>query len=256
MVKIGVLVTQVPDPNAVRLDTRAGSIQAGVPHVPNEYDLYAMEAAIQLKEGGGDVDLVVVTLGAAKDTVNRCLAMGADRAITVEDPVAAGADSAGTAVILAAVARAEGFDLLLLGQETSDGGTGTVGPQVAALLDLPMVSNVVALSENGGRLALEREVEDGRQHVEVALPAVVCALSGQIEPRHPSLKGIMGARRKPAESRSLADLGVEPQAIPARVTWGALYAEQEKAAGIILRDVEPDAAVERLVAFLQERKLI
>jgi len=255
-VKIGVLVSQVPDPNAVRLDPRAGSIQAGIPQVPNEYDLYAMEAAIQLQERGGEVELVVVTLGAAKDTINRCLAMGADRAITIDDPISANVDSAGTSVILAAVARAEGFDLLLVGQETSDGGTGTVGPELAALLDLPVVSNVVALSEDGGTLSLEREVEDGRQRVEVALPAVVCALSGLTEPRHPSLKGIMGARRKPAGTRSLEDLGLDPEAVPSRVSWGALYAEQEKAAGIILHDVDPDAAVDQLMAFLRERKLI
>lgn len=254
--KIGVLVTQVPDPNAVRLDPRAGEIQGGIPQVPNEYDLYAMEAAIQLKEADPDVELVVATFGAAKDTINRCLAMGADRAITVEEPVTGEVDSAATAPVLAALARAEGFDLLLLGQETSDSGTGTVGPALAALLDLPVVSNVVSVSRDGDRLKLEREVESGRQRVEASLPAVVCALSGGTEPRHPSLKGIMGARRKPADTRSLADLGVPTADVASRVAWGQLYAEQEKAAGIILQDVEPDQAVEQLVAFLQERKLI
>ncbi|MDI3341929.1 MAG: electron transfer flavoprotein subunit beta/FixA family protein [Sphaerobacter sp.] len=254
--KIVVLVKQVPDPNAVRFDPRTGDIQSGTPQVANEYDLHAMEAAIQLKERRDDVELVAVSLGQARETLNRCLAMGADRAVAIEDATLAAGDSTVTARALAALLRAEGFDLLLAGQETSDGGTGTVGPQLAALLDVPVVSNVVALEERDGVFVAQREIEDGRQVLEVTPPAILCALSGLNEPRYPSLKGIMAARRKPTETKTAADLGLSAAEAQARVTWGPLFQEEETAEGIILRDVDADSAVDQLVAFLQERKLI
>lgn len=254
--KIVVLVKQVPDPNAVRFDPRAGDIQSGTPQVANEYDLHAMEAAIQIKEQQGDVEIVAVSLGQARETLNRCLAMGADRAIVVEDAALASGDSAVTAKALAAVLRDEGFDLILVGQETSDGGTGSVGPALAALLDVPVVSNVVALEQQEGRLTVQREIEDGRQVIDLAPPAILCALSGLNEPRYPSLKGIMAARRKPTEAKSAADLGLEADAVQSRVSWGALFVEEETAEGIILKDVDADSAVDQLVAFLQERKLV
>lgn len=254
--KLVVLVKQVPDPNAIRFDARAGDIQPGTAQAPNEYDLYAMEAAIQLKERAGDGEIVVMSAGPAKETLNRCLAMGADRAVAIEDPALVGADSVVTATVLAAALRAEGYDLILAGQETSDGGTGSVGPSLAALLDLPLVSNVVGLEETDGALTLQREVEDGRQVVEVRPPAILCALTGLNEPRYPSLKGIMAARRKPTDAKGLADLGLSADALAPRESWGSLFIEEETGEGVLLKDVEPEQAVERLVAFLQERKLI
>lgn len=254
--KIVVLMKQVPDPNAVRFDPRAGDIQSGTAQGPNEYDLYAMEAAIQLKEKGSATEVVAASLGPAKETLNRCLAMGADRAIALDDRALAGADSLATATALAALLRNEGFDLVLAGQETSDGGTGNVGPQLAALLDVPVVSNVVHLEEADGVFTLHREVEDGRQVVQVRPPAVLCALTGLNEPRYPSLKGIMAARRKPTESKSAADIGLSDGAAGSVVSWGPLFLEEETGEGIILEDVDADSAVAQLVAFLQERKLI
>lgn len=254
--KIVVLVKQVPDPNAVRFDARAGDIQPGTPPVANEYDLHAMEAAIQLKEQRGDVEVVAVSLGQARETLNRCLAMGADRAVAIEEPELASGDSVVTAKVLAAALKAESPDLVLVGQETSDGGTGSVGPALAALLDMPVVSNVVALEEQDGVFTIQREVEDGRQVLEVRPPVVVCALSGLNEPRYPSLKGIMAARRKPTVTQTAADLGIDPASAGAKVTWGQLFVEEETAEGIILQDVDADAAVEQLIAFLQERKLV
>lgn len=252
--KIVVLVTQVPDPNAVRFDARAGDIQPGTAQVPNEYDLNAVEAAIQIKESRDGVELVVASLGPAKETLNRCLAMGADRAIAIEDPSLAGIDSLATATVLAELLRTEGFDLILVGQESSDGGTGNVGPSLAALLDLPVVSNVVALEAGDDGLTLQREVEDGRQVIQVRPPAVLCTLSGLNDPRYPSLKGIMASRRKPTETKSAADLGGAPG--EALVSWGPLFLEEETGEGIILTDVDADSAVEQLIAFLEERKLI
>src|SRR5690606_14727857 len=136
------------------------------------------------------------------------------------------------------------------------GGTGSVGQQLAALLDVPVVSNVVGLEQQDGKLQLQREIEDGRQVIEVTPPAIVCALSGLNEPRYPSLKGIMAARRKPTETKTAADLGLDGDAPPSQVSWGQLFVEEETAEGIILQDVDADSAVDQLVAFLQERKLV
>jgi electron transfer flavoprotein beta subunit len=254
--KIVVLVKEVPDPNALRLDTRTGQLQPGTPTVANEYDLYGMEAAVALKESLGDVEIVVASLGTGRDPVNRCLAMGADRAVMIDDPDLAGGDSLATATVLAKYLADEGFDLLFVGQESSDSGTGDVGPKLAAILGFPVVSNLIDLQYGDGKLTLKREIEDGHQTVEVTPPVVLCALSGLPDPRYPSLKGIMASRRKQTDSRKSADLGIESSELDCAVTWGDLFVEEQEAQGIIVEEEDTDAAVDQLVAFLEERKLI
>jgi len=254
--KIVVLVRQVPDPNAVRFDARAGEIVSGTAQAPNEYDLVAMEAAIQLQESGQADEVVVMSVGPAKEALNRCLAMGADRAVAIDLPGSLTVDSQATSRILAAALKAEGYDLVLLGQETSDGGTGSVGPQLSVALDLPFASNVVALDASDRTLAVQREVEAGRQIVELGLPAIVCTLTGLNEPRYPSLKGIMAARRKPTETKTISDLGIDQSLLEPSVSWGRLFLEEESGEGIILRDVPADEAADKLIAFLNERKLL
>jgi electron transfer flavoprotein beta subunit len=253
--KIVVLVKQVPDPNAVRLDARTGEIPSSTPQVPNEYDLAALEGALRLAESNAGVEVVVVGAGAGKETLNRCLAMGADRAVAI-DLGGAHPGTFGTAEVLAAALRAEGYDLVMAGQESSNSGTGNVGPQLGALLDVPVVSNVVGLQYDGTTLQLTREIEDGHQVVRVQPPALLCALSGLNEPRYPSLKGVMAARKKPTETKTLADLGIGADSLTPEVSWGGLFVEQETARGIIVERQDAQSAAEQLVAFLQERKLI
>lgn len=249
---IAVLVKQVPDPNSVRLDARAGDILPGTAQVPNEYDLAAAEAAVRLSETFDGVQIVVASVGSARDSLNRCLAMGADRAVSIEPPIDR-LDSLGTARVLAAWLRQGSFDLILTGQEASDGGTGNVAPQLAALLGLPIVSNVIGLEYQNSELTLKREIEDGHQVVSVRPPVILSVLTALNEPRHPTLKGIMAARRKPTESwkPDLSAADVQPVE-----SWGSLFAEEQTAAGVIVRDEAPDVAVERLLAFLNEHKLV
>jgi electron transfer flavoprotein beta subunit len=244
-------VKQVPDPNAIRFDA-SGSFAASTPRVVNEYDQYAVEEAIRLKESGVQGEVVVMTVGpaAAKDAVTRGLAMGADRGVLVSANDGE-LDAFQIASLIAAEARAGDFDLIFVGQETSDGGTGNVGPALAALLGYPLISNVVKLEMNGNTLTLEREVEDGRHVVEVQTPAVICALTGLNEPRYPSLKGIMAARRKPIEEKPAAG-GTAPAAA---TTWGKLYAEERVVEGTII-ETDPESAAQQVVAILRERKLI
>jgi electron transfer flavoprotein beta subunit len=254
-VKIAVLVKQVPDPNAIRFDPRLGDLVAGTPQAANEYDLYAVEAALRLKELAGAAEVVVASVGSARETLNRCLAMGADRAVAIEGRGLPG-DSLVTATVLAAWLRREAPQVIWVGQETSDGGTGNVGPQVAALLEIPLVSNVVGWEYRDGVLTLEREIEDGHQFQRVRPPALLCALSALDEPRLPTLRGIMDARRKPSERLSPTELGLRQEELTPIVSWGQLFVAEEKTAGVVLQGVEPDDAVEQVVSFLRERRLI
>jgi electron transfer flavoprotein beta subunit len=244
-------VKQVPDPNAVRFDS-SGSYAGSTPRVVNEYDQYAIEEAIRLKEAGVEGEIVVMTVGpaAAKDAVTRGLAMGADRGILVSGGDGE-MDSLQVASIIAAEAKAGDYDLIFVGQETSDGGTGNVGPQVAALLGYPLLSNVVKFELDGDSMTMEREVEDGRHVVTASTPAVICALTGLNEPRYPSLKGIMAARRKPIEEKQASSY--ETTATGAR--WGRLYAEKRVVEGTII-ETDAESAAKQVVEILRERKLI
>ncbi|MBO9405588.1 MAG: electron transfer flavoprotein subunit beta/FixA family protein, partial [Thermomicrobium sp.] len=233
--KIAVLVKQVPDPNAVRFDPRLGDLVPGIQEVANEYDLYALEAALRLREQVGG-EIVVASVGPARDALNRALAMGADRAVSIEGEGLPG-DSWVTATVLAAWLRGAQPDVIWCGQETSDSGTGNVGPAVAALLDVPLVSNVVGWEFRDGVFTIEREIEDGHQFQEVAPPLVLCALSALPQPRLPTLRGIMDARRKPVERLGPADLGLDASELVPLVSWAGLSQPEAKAAGIVVQDV-------------------
>ncbi len=250
--KILVAVKQVPDPNAIRFDG-SGAFAGNTPRVVNEYDSYALEEAIAMKEAGKADEVVVLCVGAtnARDAIQRGLAMGADRGILVQ---ASESDLTSMAVasIIAAEVRDGGYDLVFVGQESSDGGTGNTGPQLAALLDIPLVSNVVGLEFEGGSLTLQREVEDGRHIVEVTPPAVICALTGLNEPRSPSLKGIMAARKKPIEDKSISDYDTPDT----QTEWGQLFSEKRTVEATIIQGDDPEAAAKQLVGLLREKKLI
>jgi electron transfer flavoprotein beta subunit len=251
-VNILVAIKSVPDPNALRFDS-AGNFAASTPRVVNEYDSYAIEEAILIKESGHDAEITVVSVGpaSAKDAVTRALAMGADKGVLIVSDEAS-ADAWKIAAILAEHARSGSYDLIFVGQESSDGGTGNVGPYLAGVLDLPLISNVVGLEiGEGGVLHLQREIEDGRQMVQVTPPAVICALTGLNEPRFPSLKGIMAARRKPIEESPVASY-VAPAS---STTWGGLRSEERKVEGTIITS-DPETAAKQVVELLRERNLL
>ncbi len=249
--KILVPVKQVPDRTRSAL-TRPAPSRRRRRGVVNEYDQYAIEEAIRLKEAGKADEVVIMTVGpaGARDAISRGLGMGRDRGLLV---TASDADltAATVAASISAEARDGGYDLILVGQETSDGGSGNVGPQVAGLLDLPLVSNVVQLEAGDGRLTLGREVEDGRHIVEAPLPAVVCALTGLNEPRSPSLKGIMAARKKPVEEKSISAY----ETPGAEVSYGDLYAEQRVVQGTVI-ETDAESAAKQVVELLREKKLL
>jgi electron transfer flavoprotein beta subunit len=253
LLNIVVLIKQVPDMNAVKIDRATGTPVMSGQRVVSSYDEYAVEEALRLKEAhGGEVTVISAGPPTVKDAVTRALAMGADRGAVIDLPNVNELDTLAVATILAGAVRDIPYDLILMGQTSDDYETGHVGPQLAELLDLPLVSSVMGLSINGDRLTLQRDMEDGRQTVETTRPAVLLAITGLNEPRYPSLKGIMAAKRKPLDQ-------VTPEIAPEgseRISWGEPYVPERTTGGTLLQDVPAVDAARQLVGWLQEHKLL
>lgn len=251
--QIVVLIKQVPDMNAVKIDRATGKPVMSGQRVVSSYDEYAVEEALRLKEAhGGEVTVISAGPLTVKDAVTRALAMGADRGVLIDLPNANELDTLAVAAVLAEALRAIPYDLILMGQTSDDYETGHVGPQLAELLKLPLVSSVMGLSIDGDRLTLRRDMEDGQQTVETTLPAVLLAITGLNEPRYPSLKGIMAAKRKPFD-RVIPAVDVTGSA---RISWGEPYVPERTSGGTILQDVPAAEAAQQLVGWLQEHKLL
>ena len=252
--KIAVCVKAVPDaasgrrldPSTKRLD-RSGELAI------SEWDTYAIEEALVLKEAAGDGEVVVVSLGPerAVDALRKALAMGADRAVLVTDPAFEGADLLGTAKALAGALDRESPDLVLFGQQSSDGGGACLWAAVADRLRRPIVSQVSELTVDGASLTGKRQTEFGYDTLRLPLPAVVAVADSINTPRYPSLKGIMGAKKKPQETLAAHDVGGLDEA---RTTVLAL--NPPPARGEARRIEDDGTAAEQIVEFLAERRLL
>jgi electron transfer flavoprotein beta subunit len=211
--KIVVLVKQVPDTaTQVKVASDPRGIDAtGITWIVSPYDEFAIEEALRIKEKRGQGEVVALTLGPdrAKEALRSCLAMGADRAIHVNDPAFEGADTLTAARVLAAVIRQEAPQLVLTGRQAIDDDMGAVGAQVAELLGWPCLSWIMeeAIGADGKTVRVGRQVEGGLEVFEVPLPCVLTAQKGLNEPRYPTLKGIMGAKKKEVKDLKAADLG-------------------------------------------------
>lgn len=249
---IVVLVKQVPDMNAVKIDRASGRPTMSGQMVVSSYDEYAIEEALRLKERfGGEITVMSAGPPAAKDAITRALAMGADSGLLIETSGDNERDSLGLASLLSDHLRELQPDLVLAGQASDDLETGQVGQQVAELLDMPVVSSVIELAVDGDQLTVRRDMEDGHQTVQTTMPAVILASTGLNEPRYPSLKGIMAAKRKP-----LARVEAGSRADGNRLTWSEPTAPERVVTGTIVQDVPPAEAADQLVTWLQEQKLI
>ncbi len=248
--RIAVLVKQVPDLNAMRIDSATGKPIHGGQLVISSYDDYAIEEAIKLKEThGAEVTIIAAGAASAKDAVTRALAMGADNGQLIE--VAANdVDTRVLAWVLADQLAGGGYDLILTGQSSDDTGTGQIGPQVAEYLGLPSISSVIGLDANGATLTLLRDTEDGKQQVTVDTPVLVMASSGLNEPRYPSLKGIMAAKKKPLETTKIEVTQTQD------ISWGEPFREERAATGTIVADLPAAEAAAQLAAWLREKKLV
>ena len=212
--KLLVLVKQVPDTaTQVKVAGDSRSIDVtGITWIVSPYDEFALEEALRIKEKRGQGEVVAVTAGPerAKEALRSCLAMGADRAIHVNDPALEAADTLVAARVLTAVIKQEQPALVLTGRQAIDDDTGAVGAQVAEMLGWPCLSWVMeeAIAEDGTRVRAGRQVEGGLEVFDVPFTCILTAQKGMNEPRYPTLKGIMGAKKKEIKDLKLADLGL------------------------------------------------
>jgi electron transfer flavoprotein beta subunit len=263
-VKICVLVKEVPDAAVQkRIDPSSGRMDRSGEKNLNPYDTHAIEAAMQIKEGGAvEVEeIIAVTMGpdTAVRALHKAVSLGADRSVQLTDDALAGSDVAATGYALAEVLRRESPDLVLLGQQSDDGECYTIGAVVAEHLGMPSLTQVIKMDVSSDGLRCERQAEYGYDTVQVQLPAVISVGDAINEPRYPSLKAIMGAKKKPLEKLAIGEAGIDASKVGAdgsKVVCGDFKAPPAKSAGTIIEDENTDETVEKIVAWLDERKLI
>ena len=262
--KICVLVKEVPDAAVEkRIDPSTGRMDRSGEKNLNPYDTHAIEAAMQIREGGAIPveEIVAVTMGPdrAVRALHKAVSLGADRSVHLSDPAVAGSDVAATGYALAQTLQRESPDLVLLGQQSDDGECYTIGAVVAEHLGMPSLTQVIKLDIAGDELTCERQAEYGYDTVQVALPAVISVGDAINEPRYPSLKAIMGAKKKPLDTVAIGDVEIDASKVGAEgsnVACGDFKAPPSKSAGTIIEDEDTDETVGKIIAWLDERKLI
>jgi electron transfer flavoprotein beta subunit len=191
--------------------------------------------------------------------LHKAVSLGADRSMHLTDEALAGSDVCATGYALAKTLESESPDLVLLGQQSDDGECYTIGAVVADHLKMPSLTQVIKIDVADGKLRCERQAEYGYDTVDVELPAVISVGDAINEPRYPSLKAIMGAKKKPLDTKSTADVGIEPDEVGERGSRTAVLSlnpPPAKEAGEIIEDEDTNETVERIVAWLEERKLL
>ena len=258
--KCCVLVAYVPDTASIIKIGSAGNRidEGGIKWIVSPYDEFALEEAIRIKEArGGEVTVITYAPDRGSTGLRECLARGADHAVHVVGGETTFGDAYAIArVLAAAVAKSGPFDLILCGIKGVGSDQSLVGAMVAELLDLPHVSGVIKLELHDGSLTAQRDVEGATEVFTSPLPCLVAAQKGLNEPRYPSLKGIMAAKKVPIQTLKPADLGLDEAALggaEATTRWVKLELPPAKAGGTILPGEEdPAAAARELVRLLRE----
>jgi electron transfer flavoprotein beta subunit len=217
----------------------------------DDTDRYGVEMGLQL--AGDDDTVTIVSMGPTGNAqgIRQALAMGADKAVIIDDPSLKGSDALTTARALAAAISAEGFDLVIAGTESTDGYSGVIPQMLAELLEAPALTYATKVSLGEGKVEIHRQTASGYDVVEAGLPSVVSVTAGVVEPRYPTFKGIMEAKKKPVETLALADLGLEADSSQ-RVT--SITPAPERGAGTKIED--DGEAYTRILALLEQRKVI
>ncbi|ANZ38212.1 electron transfer flavoprotein subunit beta [Lentzea guizhouensis] len=258
---IVVLVKQVPDTWSERKLTDADHTldRESADAVLDEINERAVEEALQLQEAhGGEVTVIAMGPDRATDAIRKALSMGADKAIHVSDEALHGSDSIATAKVLAkAIGTVENVDLVIAGNEATDGRAGAVPAIIAELLGLPQVTQLRKVTVEGTTIKGERETDEGVAFLEASLPAVVSVTEKINEPRYPSFKGIMAAKKKPVSTVSIADLGVDASEVGLSGAWTQVLEAAPKpprSAGQRVEDSGDGGA--KIAEFLVGQKLI
>jgi len=257
---IVVCVKQVPDTAVERtLKPGDGTLdRASLDGLINELDEYAIEEGLKIAEAhGGEVTILSMGPAKASESIRKALSMGADKAVHVVDDGLAGSDALATSAALAAALTSVGFDLVILGSESTDARTGVVPAMVAERLGVPQLTLASKVDIDGSSVTIRRVTDDGYAVVSASLPAVVSVVEKINEPRYPTFKGIMAAKKTPAPTLTLADLSVDASSVGlvnAATVVADFAARPPRAAGVIVKD-EGDGGT-KAAGFLAERKFI
>ncbi len=262
--KICCLVKEVPDAAVQkRMDAQTMRLDRSGEKNLNPFDTHGIETAMRIREGGEvEVDeIVAVTMGpeSAVRALHKAVALGADRSLHLSDDALVGSDVCATGYALAKGLESESPDLVLLGQQSDDGECYTIGAVVADHLKMPSLTQVIKMDVVEGKLRCDRQAEYGYDTVDIEMPAVISVGDAINEPRYPSLKAIMGATKKPLETNSISDAGIEPDRVGeagSRTQVLAINPPPAKETGEIIEDEDTNETVEKIVAWLDERKLI
>jgi electron transfer flavoprotein beta subunit len=261
---IVVCVKQVPDTAAERKLKGDGTLdRASVDGLINELDEYAIEEGLRIAEAqraaGGEAEVTILSMGPGKaaESIRKALSMGADKGVHVLDDGLAGSDALSTSYVLAQVLSQTGFDLVICGSESTDARMGVMAAMLAERLDVPQVSLAMKVDIDGSAIRIRRLSDDGYHEVEASLPAVISVVEKINEPRYPSFKGIMAAKKKPVQTLSLADAGLDPAAVGlgGSATEVVDHAQRPpRQAGTVVKD-EGDGGA-KVAEFLAGRKFI
>jgi electron transfer flavoprotein beta subunit len=257
---IVVCVKQVPDTAVERtLRPGDGTLDRQTPDgLINELDEYAIEEGLKIAEAhGGEVTILSMGPAKATESIRKALSMGADKAVHLVDDALAGSDALATSLALAAVLQQTGFDLVICGSESTDARTGVLPAMLAERLGVPQLTLASRVDISGSEVTIRRVTDDGYAVVTGQLPAVISVVEKINEPRYPSFKGIMAAKKKPVQTLSLADISVDAGAVGlagSATSVADFAARPPRAAGVIVKD-EGDGGT-KAAAFLAERKFI
>src|SRR6476646_338597 len=256
--KIAVCVKQVPE-QAKRIDPSSKRLDRAGESALNPFDVNAVEEALRIRESSGEGEVVLVSMGPerAMDALRKALAMGADRAVVVADDALAGSDLLPTSRVLAAALERESPDLILFGQQASDSDGAVLWAAVADRLRRPLISQAAELQVADGKARAKRQTEFGYDVIEAPLPAVVAVSDAINTPRYPSLKGIMSAKKKPQETLSLGDLGLDASQVGEAGSQTEVYELAQPPSRGDARKIEDDGnGAQAILDFLAEKRLI
>lgn len=251
--RVAVCVKQIPDPAApYDLDPDTHFVVRPTDQVLDDTDRYGVEMGLQLAEQTeGTVTLISMGPSGNLQGIRQALAMGADKAVVVDDGSLQGSDSLATAMVLAAAINREGFDLVIAGTESTDGYAGILPQQLAELLGVPALTFAKKVTVDGETVRIERQTQSGYDEVEAPAPALVSVTAGVVEPRYPTFKGIMQAKSKPVDTVTAADLGVDA-ATRQRIV--GIRPAPERAGGEVIED-DGEAHL-KIVELLEQAKVI
>jgi electron transfer flavoprotein beta subunit len=256
---IVVCVKQVPDTASERTLRADGTVdRAAADGLINELDEYAIEEGLRIAEAhGGEVTILTMGPEKASESIRKALSMGADKAVHLLDEALAGSDALATSYALSKVLETTGFDLVICGSESTDARTGVVPAMLAERLGVPQLSLASKVDIDGTAVTVRRVSDDGYDTVTGSLPAVVSVVEKINEPRYPSFKGIMAAKKKPVQTLSLDDAGIDAGEVGlgnAATAVADFAARPPRAAGVVVKD-EGDGGA-KVAGFLAERKFI